>query len=1131
VDDKRNILKNGRKTIGLVLGTLDSNYHEEIMRGACDVAKEKGFNVLSFIGGPIGSPNPLVQLREKVFELVDIDLLDGIIITVGSQTRYLTKEKTKEFISRFSTIPFVNIGGYIEGHTNIITNNATGLEQLLDHLIQEHGYKRMALFRGPKNHLASEERMVSYKQILTKHNIPIDENLIVYGEIQKTQVADTVDDFWKREGKNCDAIIAVNDNQALGIIERLKQKGVRVPEDIAVSGMMGISEGVFSDPPLTTIMEPLYDLGKNAVLALADKIEGKRVPSKILLPTELVIRQSCGCKLKIKKPFSDSEFNQSVAYVERNALDRYVFTSIKEQCTEICEKYRCQKAAEFIPHLLVDFHNALGGKEYKTFIDTLRKFLEDVLKTEYVLAGMSIISVFQNSILYLINEGNQSQQLVNLLESLLALKDDIEGKAIIFQKTETAFYIKFFRDVVSDLNSFFDFNAIKNYAIKILDSSECYISVFENKNKLTKAINMMAVRNNEVVNLDESQKRFIATDILPSGVATYTERYSLLVFGLSFRNEVLGFMVLNLSERKGPAYENMQAIISTALKNELQIHDLEQAEQRFSDIAYNTSDWLWETDTDNCFTYCSRSVINVLGYYSEEMIGKKIFESSFLSNVSYEKMMKSRRNLVNIECRKRHKNGSMVYLLISAKPVIIDNIFVGYRGVFKDITEQKIQEEKIKNLAYYDTLTGLPNRTLFQSQLKHTMEIAKYKKEKFALMFLDVDRFKYINDSMGHTAGDLLLKKIAGRLGNCIGKEDILARLGGDEFTIILPRFKEENQVIEIANNILKELGQHPIIIDGKKLFTTASIGIAFYPADGENTLSIVKNADTAMYKAKDLGRNQFALYNRQINKLNESRIKHEEILYSSFTNNDFYVEYQPQVDCITGALTGLEALVRIENQEFGKIPPNDFIPLAEELGLIGRIDEWVLNEVCRQHNVWKLKGYGNIKIAVNLSAFQLRDKEVIEKYIGIIHQYNVEPSDINLEITENSLIENEDIALEIIEEFKKHGLSISLDDFGTGYSSLQCIQMYPIDVVKIDRSFVKDSIANKKNIAIIKAIRHMADSLNLKIVAEGVENNEQFKMISSLGCNEIQGYYFCKPTSGEAIEAMLAQDFRYKMD
>jgi diguanylate cyclase (GGDEF)-like protein/PAS domain S-box-containing protein len=1125
---KGNILHNGRKTIAVMIGDLSSIYQEQIMRGIHDAAQEKGFNIVAFSGGAINSTNLLDECRYKIFEIIDTSKFDGIILPMSSHGRYLDKQQTYDYMKKISSIPLVNIGGYMEGYTNIISDFEVGLSNLFEHLVNVHGYRRIAFFRGPRNHQSSEERMRIYMKLLKKHDISFDENLIIYGNLTKVSGEDSVKELLDVRGESCEAIICVNDNQALGAMDSLKKRGINIPQDIAVTGTLGSKSGMFCDPPLTTIKESIYDLGRTALFTLADKLEGKKQPSKILIPTELIIRNSCGCETEIVKKHYECTMDLSDFQSEKYDFETYDFNEIKKQCIDIFIKHRCSSGYKSIENLIAKYNYAMTYGEYMPFVIDLRKQLEKVLKTADIIPWLSIVSVFEYRLLRTLNIISNPKVFMPFLEDLISLKDEFQYNSSIFQSYKTDFYIYYLRLIISNINSTFDLKLVTNYTVEILDLSELYISLYEKKNKISdKSINMIAIRNKKIVNLEEEERRFTTRDLIPQCIEPYKERYTFIIFPLSYKDNQLGFFTVNLSKEEGKLYKNIQAIISTALKIEHKIQELQEAEERFSDIAHSTYDWLWETNEKNKFTYCSNNVFKFLGYTEQEMIGKSIFEFSMLENIIYDKYMESKEDLIGIECWKQHKNRSMVCLLISGKPIFKNSIFIGYRGVFKDITQAKLQEENIKKLAYYDILTGLPNRTMFSDKLEITMKLAEKEKTQFAVMFLDMDRFKYVNDSMGHAVGDTLLKKVTELLKICTPVEGSLARLGGDEFTVIIPNIKQKEEAIEVAKKMLNTLIA-PIIINGKQIFVTISIGIAIYPVDGENSISILKNADTAMYRAKDKGRNQYVFYDKHIEKNNQKRIKFEELLYNAIENGEFIVEYQPQIDSYTKKINGVEALVRIYNKDHGIVAPDNFIPLAEELGVIQHVDGWVFEKICKQYNILIEKGRRKIRIAVNISPLLLKNEELVDKYMKNIRKYNVNPSDIILEITENALIENEDIALKILNEFKKHGINIALDDFGTGHSSLHCINIYPIDIIKIDRMFVKDALYNPKNIAIINGIVSMANSLNMKVIAEGVETIEEYNLMKRLGCNEIQGYYFSKPCSELEIENMFNKDFHW---
>jgi diguanylate cyclase (GGDEF)-like protein len=462
---------------------------------------------------------------------------------------------------------------------------------------------------------------------------------------------------------------------------------------------------------------------------------------------------------------------------------------------------------------------------------------------------------------------------------------------------------------------------------------------------------------------------------------------------------------------------------------------------------------------------------------------------------------------------------------MSAKPIIEDNVFLGYRGAYKDITYEKMQDEKIKTLAFSDYLTGLQNRVSFLDELKGKVFAAKRNRSKFELLFLDLDNFKYINDTFGHFVGDAFLKKVANILKNIIRPIDVIARLGGDEFTIVLADINSESDGEIVARRIQNVLND-PIVINEHQIYCSASIGIVVYPNDGDDELMLLKNADKAMYTAKSLGKNAYVFYNPEMEHESEERIRTENMLRSALLNNEFVVHYQPLIDCTNGSILGFEALVRINSPEFGMIYPNNFITVAEENGLINQIGEFVFDEACKQINIWKDKGYDKLIMSVNISSVQLQNKNLADRFLYIIEKNNITPNTIELEITENGVIQNEIAAIETLTKLKKVGVRIAIDDFGTGYSSFSYLKRLPIDTVKIDQSFIKGATSDDYSSTIIHAIMIMSKKMNFNVIAEGVETVEQLRLVNSFGCNEIQGFLFSKPVPADEIDKILDKKF-----
>jgi len=1116
-----NMLQNGRQTIALLAGSMSSEYQEEIMRGAAYVASEKDYNLIVFCGGAINSEDPLTLARGKVFDLVNMDFIAGIISPFSSHMRFLNSHASQAFIDRFSSVPIINIGSQIDGHTNILTDYETGFSELFEHLYRDHGYRNILLVRGPEHHASSDKRTALYKKLLAKYELPFEPEMVIYSDLNRIRTKLNVGRFFdqsKKNNKKFDVIIALNDNQALGVIDACQERDICVPDEIAVVGSMNSLEGVFSTPPLTSIKEPLFELGRVAAMELIAQIEGCDPLPNIEISTSLIIRKSCGCE--------SSTHSGRYGLTDKSTLHKLTIDEDPIfQDTEICfnkivEQYKGGIIKESANLLLTAYHDAIYLNSFDGFLNFLKKSLDQSLKSEDILVWLALTARLEISSLRYLNNQPECDQLIVFLRQLIEIKNNVEQIAIKYQIFENQYYLNYFRGIVNGLNNSFDLISIQRYIVDVLQISELYISLFDGDNEsILTAKNMVAVRNSQLITV--KNKKFLAKNILPNGVKTYQDRYTLMVFPLSFRKKHLGFMTINLSDRKGDAFENLRAIISSALKNEILIQDLQRAEKRFSDIAHSTSNWLWETNIAHEFTYCSESSLEIIGYSPEALLGRKINAFNLDQEDSCITRMCDHEDLTEYECWYKHHNGNVICLLISAKAIFINDSFIGYCGIFEDITEQRLQKDKINNLAYSDILTGLPNRTLFQEQLAETIASSALHQKKFALMFIDLDHFKHINDSMGHAIGDQLLVKIAKRLSFSIRSHDMLARLGGDEFVIILPEIANDAGVIEVAERIFSHI-KEPLILNDKMVYIGLSLGISLYPQDGIESEVLLKKGDNAMYQAKSQGRNNYVFYDKLLDQKYALRHRNEEILREALITKSFILNYQPQVSAETGNIIGFEALVRIETRDKDIILPNHFISLAEELGLIDQIDTWVFEKACAQHKAWQEMGFVNIRLSINLSALQLQNMSVLETYIRIIKSYNINPTEIQIEITENALIKNEQVVLNILQGFKHYGVRIALDDFGTGYSSLNCINLYPIDTIKIDRSFVKDAADNPKNKALIEGIILIASHLNLNIIAEGVETKAQYELMKSLGCHEIQGYFFYTPCSAENTQILL---------
>jgi diguanylate cyclase (GGDEF)-like protein/PAS domain S-box-containing protein len=447
-----------------------------------------------------------------------------------------------------------------------------------------------------------------------------------------------------------------------------------------------------------------------------------------------------------------------------------------------------------------------------------------------------------------------------------------------------------------------------------------------------------------------------------------------------------------------------------------------------------------------------------------------------------------------------------------------------YRGriwYFRDITDRKIVEERIQYLAYYDALTGLPNRTLLQDRLAKTLAGARRQKDKVALLFLDLDGFKNINDSLGHPIGDLLLQEIAERLKTWGREQDTVARLGGDEFLIMLTDVKDVPDVAVAAERLMDAMTA-AFVVQGHSLSIGCCIGISIFPEHGGDAETLISRADAAMYSAKEYGRNNFRFFTEEMNAQVLERLTLENSLRSALKNEELFLMYQPQMDIATGRITGLEALLRWQHPDLGLVPPDKFIRIAENSGLIVPIGEWVLRTACTQAQQWQAEGLQALKVAVNVSAIQFRQEGFCEIIRRALHEAGLAPEYLELELTESLLLANADVMLSVVQELTAMGVTLAIDDFGTGYSSFAYLRQFRVSKLKIDRSFIRDVAVNPDDAAITAAVISMAKSLRLKVIAEGVENEAQMSFLRAHHCDEIQGYYFSKPLAVDKVADKL---------
>jgi diguanylate cyclase (GGDEF)-like protein/PAS domain S-box-containing protein len=554
--------------------------------------------------------------------------------------------------------------------------------------------------------------------------------------------------------------------------------------------------------------------------------------------------------------------------------------------------------------------------------------------------------------------------------------------------------------------------------------------------------------------------------------------------------------------------------------------EIQEREERFRALVQNSFDIITIHDSEGQTIYESPAASRILGYPPGSLIGKTPFQAVHPGDVDRARdafqTLATGSNPVFIELRYRRADGSWIWLETVGNNLLEHPGVEGVVLTSRDVTERKHAEERAQYLANYDILTGLPNRTLMYDRVSQAVAYAKRSRERIALLHVDVDRFKMINDSLGHDVGDEILKAAAERIKRCTGESDTVARVGGDEFTILMPDAGGLGDVTACAAKILSQMSQ-PFPSEREDVFVSASIGVSLFPDDSRSADSLTKHADAAMHSAKTLGRNNYQFFTQALNEEVQHRMVLETGLRLALKRDEMRLVYQPKVDLVTREIIGAEALLRWHHPKHGLIPPAQFIPVAEESGLVGQIGEWVLRDTCRQISHWQHMGLSP-QIAVNVSARQFQQYDVAKLVSEVIEEAQISPESLEIELTESAVMQDAEASIVTVEKLSKLGVRVSIDDFGTGYSSLSYLKRLPLDMLKIDRSFVRDISSDPNDAAIVRAIITLARNLGMEVVAEGVEDEEQLAFLNAYGCQYAQGFLFGQPMTAEELTWRMHQ-------
>ena len=612
---------------------------------------------------------------------------------------------------------------------------------------------------------------------------------------------------------------------------------------------------------------------------------------------------------------------------------------------------------------------------------------------------------------------------------------------------------------------------------------------------------------------------------------------SFVIIPISYRGTVYGNIVLCFKNQQTFPERSLYGFLGNGAAQAITINRLIKSEHharvaaekqgaRFQALIENSFDAIVLIDQGGLIVDASPSVSRMTGYLAGNLLGRNIGEFIHVEDTPIvsghmKRTLQNPGTRYTIEFRYLHEDGSWRWMESTGVNMLSNPNVGSIVANIRDITDRKTSEATIRHQAFHDPLTDLPNREEMRAKLDQALETAKRKQHMLAVMFVDMDRFKKINDNLGHATGDMLLKIIASRFLAVLRAEDVVSRFGGDEFIILLSEIHSSKDAVQVADKILKAISL-PVQIGEHKLHPTVSMGIAVYPHDGDDGDTLKKHADIALYKAKQRGRNRFELYEHSLEVYASEKFKMESELHLALSRNEITLYYQPIVNLKNGSVVSVEALARWQHPERGLLLPGEFIPLAEESGLIVQLDECVMQMACQQLKVWQTAGLPHFRMAVNLSAQQFAQPDFISKLQTCLKKSGLDGEQLEMEITESLAMTDLEMALVSLKTLKKMGIYITIDDFGTGYSSLNYLKHFPIHSLKIDRSFVRQCITSSQDASIVRTIVAMAHNLNLKVIAEGVETDQQLGFLKSVGCNAAQGFCIARPMPAEQIPVWL---------
>jgi diguanylate cyclase (GGDEF)-like protein len=1032
-------LQGGKKrpTIGLLIDWLGGRYQSLVWPGVVDAAEERDANLLIFSGRLLNDPHGFLAQSNQLYELISSKYLDGLVILSGNLCQYVRSAAFEKFCKRFAPLPVVSVSLEIPGMPNVLVDNESGMRAVMVHLIEEHGYRRIAFIAGPEYNEEAQQRLAIYKDELARHGIPFDPEMVAPGDFSYSGGAIAARILLDERGVKPEVIVAADDALAIGVLREARVRGWKIPIDFALTGFDDLSEVRFLSPTLTTVRQPFYEQSYTATMLLLDRIAGKPAPQRVVLPTQLVPRQSCGCLSRSVQLAGRGELPESSP---RSAEDgaRQIIVAVQDSLEQsfsghVSQELILEWAAQTVNSLLADLEQTSSNH----FIRTLDSLLHEAgVQRGEIGRWQDILSSLRKALLGQISDAEKRLRLENLLSQGRVLISNAAERLQAYQLQQLQYNYAVESEVDQSVLTTLDIMELKTLigrTLTVLGIPSGFI-VFSKGARYNPASLFLAFDQTGMLAADYPTPFDPRDGLVPSGFLPEARRFIFVVEALYFQNEQIGYGLFEMGARDGMIYATLRRQLSSALKGALLLQEHKQAQERIQSI-------------------------------NDEL--------------------------------------------------------VEYRQNLEKMVAQRT--EQLEYLATHDPLTSLPNRMLFSDRLEHALAVARRSGKGGAILLIDLDDFKAINDAFSHNVGDEFLKIIAGRFTECLRESDTVARVGGDEYAVLLENIDHNNASL-VAQKLNQALAR-PVMVGEAALVATASIGISMFPHDGREVQQLVKNADLAMYQAKET-KNSFHFYDPKMTVKIEKQMELNTYMRQALQNNIFQLHYQPQVDGRSGRVIGLEALLRLPHPERKWIPPVEFIPLAERTGLITSIDEWVLRTAAGKMRELAEAKIDGLTVSVNISNRLLHQGGLTGLVAELLRNYALDPAMLEMEISEGSIFRDTDRTVQIMTRLKTLGLKLAIDDFGTGYASLNYLARFPLDRLKIDRSFTRRILHSKSVSAVVNGVVAIANSLGLGVVVEGVESMEQLAYFSQLGCHLIQGYYYSPAVAESELLGMLRQGF-----